>query len=137
MNTLTVLEASKSHSGIFEVVAENEAGREKSACLVTVNGRLHTEHTHYRVFVSDTAQGSSKLEDTQAPVLRMPLLPVREIPEGNEFQLVCTITGTPLPNIEVDFIQIYRIIGLFQWQKDDRPIPDAFFRVKFRKTIEY
>jgi hypothetical protein len=31
----------------------------------------------------------------------MPLLPVREIPETLEISLVCTITGTPLPDIEV------------------------------------
>ncbi|KAI6190037.1 hypothetical protein M3Y97_00073300 [Aphelenchoides bicaudatus] len=99
LNTLTILEAAKTHAGMYEVVAENAAGKARTSCVVTVNDPTH---------------GSSKAEETQIPIVRMPLLPVREIPEGTELNLVCTITGSPLPKIE--------------WQKDDQAVFGAYFR---------
>jgi hypothetical protein len=103
LNTLTILEVTKAHAGTYEVVAENSVGKARTSCSITVNGTLFL-NCSIHLFDLDPTHGSSKSEETQVPIVRMPLLPVREIPEGTELNLVCTITGAPLPKIEVSFL---------------------------------
>ncbi|KAI6221796.1 Immunoglobulin I-set and Fibronectin domain containing protein [Aphelenchoides fujianensis] len=99
LQSLSVLDATAAHSGRYEIRAENALGAAVSSCTVTVNDPTHDPFA---------------VNETRAPVVRLPLWPIRELPEGSEIQLVCTISGSPTPRIE--------------WRKDDMPIFFANFR---------
>uniref|UniRef100_A0A914CI05 Ig-like domain-containing protein n=1 Tax=Acrobeloides nanus TaxID=290746 RepID=A0A914CI05_9BILA len=91
--SLTVLSAAKKHAGTYECHAENSIGKEVSTCKVTIReGR--------------SKQGEG--EEARAPVFRMPLPASRDVPEDMEVTLVCTVTGTPAPDIS--------------WLKDEYPV---------------
>ncbi|CAD5224126.1 unnamed protein product [Bursaphelenchus okinawaensis] len=63
---------------------------------------------------SEKQLSSEKDDDNQAPIVRLPLLAVRELPEASEINLVCTVTGIPPPKIE--------------WFKDDELVTFANFK---------
>ncbi|KAI6186493.1 hypothetical protein M3Y98_00138600 [Aphelenchoides besseyi] len=94
IQSLSVLDALPVHSGEYEIRAENIHGIATSKCTVTVNDPVHDQFS---------------VIETRAPVVRLPLTPIRELPEGSEVHLVCTIISTSaIPKIE--------------WLKDQLPI---------------
>ncbi|KAI6213450.1 Immunoglobulin I-set domain protein [Aphelenchoides besseyi] len=94
IQSLSVLDALLVHSGEYEIRAENIHGMATSKCVVTVNDPVHDQFS---------------VTETRAPVVRLPLTPIRELPEGSEVHLVCTIISTSTtPRIE--------------WLKDQLPI---------------
>ncbi|CAD5231988.1 unnamed protein product [Bursaphelenchus xylophilus] len=96
---LTILETTTSNAGEYECVAKN------------VNGKAVTKS---KITITDKKAIKENEDETQAPIVRLPLLPVRELPEASEINLVCTVTGIPPPKIE--------------WFKDDELVTFANFK---------
>lgn len=91
---LTIIDAYAEDSGEYKCVAKNKIGKAHTVCCVRIEELA--------------SKRSKKIDDSRAPKFRMQLPNPREVPEGSEMPLVCTVSGTPYPKIT--------------WYKDERKI---------------
>ncbi|EFP11257.1 CRE-TTN-1 protein [Caenorhabditis remanei] len=92
--SLTIIDAYAEDSGEYKCVAKNKIGKAHTVCCVRIEELL--------------SKRSKKIDGSKAPRFRMQLPTPREVPQGSDLTLVCSVSGTPHPNIK--------------WTKDDQPI---------------
>ncbi|KAE9553836.1 hypothetical protein FO519_002966 [Halicephalobus sp. NKZ332] len=93
IHSLSILDVRKRHAGNYVVEAVSASGKAK---------------TESRVTVRPSREFKNEEEEAHAPIIRMPLPPSRELPEGTEVILTCAVTGIPTPEIT--------------WYKDDQQV---------------
>ena len=93
VHSLSILDVRKRHAGNYAVEAVSSTGKVK---------------TESRVTVRPSREFKNEEEEAHAPIVRMPLPPSRELPEGSEVILSCAVTGIPTPEIT--------------WYKDDQQV---------------
>ncbi|CAI5451947.1 unnamed protein product [Caenorhabditis angaria] len=92
--SLTIIDAYAEDSGEYKCVAKNKIGKAHTLCCVRIEELL--------------SKRSKKIDKNKAPRFRMQLPTPREVPQGSDLTLVCSVSGTPHPNIK--------------WMKDDQPV---------------
>jgi hypothetical protein len=88
-------------SGVYEVMAENDAGTDQSSCNVSVNTASGID----KAPIFDSNQAKPK----QKPINTVPLQPTRvviplldtKLNESGSIQLACKITGIPAPKVSL------------------------------------
>ncbi|UMM35968.1 hypothetical protein L5515_008342 [Caenorhabditis briggsae] len=105
--SLTIIDAYAEDSGEYKCVAKNKIGKAHTVCCVRIEELL--------------AKRSKKIDGSKAPRFRMQLPTPREVPQGSDLTLVCSVSGTPHPNI--------------RWTKDDQPIDMSNKQVRHENGV--
>ncbi|CAI2354591.1 unnamed protein product [Caenorhabditis sp. 36 PRJEB53466] len=104
---LTIIDAYAEDSGEYKCLAKNKIGKAHTVCCVRIEELL--------------AKRSKKIDGSKAPRFRMQLPTPREVPQGSDLTLVCSVSGTPHPNI--------------RWMKDDQPIDMSNKQVRHENGV--
>ncbi|NP_001368673.1 Titin homolog [Caenorhabditis elegans] len=105
--SLTIIDAYAEDSGEYKCVAKNKIGKAHTVCCVRIEELL--------------SKRSKKIDGSKAPRFRMQLPTPREVPQGADLTLVCSVSGTPHPNIK--------------WTKDDKPIDMSNKQVRHENGV--
>ncbi|CAB3396936.1 unnamed protein product [Caenorhabditis bovis] len=105
--SLTIIDAYAEDSGNYKCVAKNKIGKAHTLCCVRIEELV--------------AKQSKKIDKSKAPRFRMQLPTPREVPQGSDLTLVCSVSGTPHPNIK--------------WMKDDQPVDMSNKQMKHENGV--